>query len=644
MLRACHFNNTKRRIVAASILGVSILFSSQIHAQRTKRPTPRPSAKTASPRQQDVKSKGSTKPKIVAVINGESITRSKLASECLRRYGEIVLESVLNKYLIIQECQRRKIRITNEQINQEIATIAKKFSLSPDRWLTLLSAERNISATQYREDIIFPSLALKQLVATKLEVSPEELQKEFETEYGERVQVRMISLKSQASAQKVLAKVKAKPADFGKIAKAESQDVNSASARGLIPAIRKHIGDPKIEQIAFGLKEGQISPIIPFAGQFIILKCEQHIPAAEISPAHQKVAQERLRDRILDRMLREEAAVLSEKLQKTAKVTNVFNDPKRSKQMPGVAALINGQKITTARLGDECIKRHGTDVLDSMINQRLLNQALKRRGIKVEKPDLQGEIALAAEMYGKLTPDGKPDIKGWLKEVKEREGITVQTYVDDAVWPSVALKKLVKDQVKITDADLKKGFAANYGPGIEVLAIVVGNQRVAQTVWDMARSNKTKAYFAELASEYSTEPVSRANMGQVPPIRRHSGQKLVEDEAFRLTPKDPLSGIVAIGDRFIIMYYLGKTKPVVDSMEDVKGELTREINDKKMRYAMANEFERLRESAQIDNFLAGTTQSGTARTQQPSRSSPSLARPVQAKQVSARNRVTNKRR
>ena len=641
MLRACYFDKTKLRFFAVAILGVSFFLNSQTYAQKTRRPAAKPTAK-ASANQQVAKS-GAAKSKIVAVINAESITRSKLANECLRRHGKIVLESVLNKYLIIQECQRRKIRITNEQINEEIATIAKKFSLSPDRWLTLLSAERNISPTQYREDIIFPSLALKQLVATKLEVSPEELKKEFETEYGERVQVRMISLKSQASAQKVLAKVKANPAEFGEVAKEESQDVNSASARGLIPAIRKHIGDPNIERIAFGLKEGQISPIIPFAGQFIILKCEQRIPAADISPAHREVAQERLRDRILDRMLRDEAAKLSESLQANAKVTNVFNDPKKSKQMPGVAALINGQKITTARLGEECIKRHGVEVLESLINQRLLSQALKRRGIKVEKPDLEGEIAQAAELYGKLTPDGKPDVQSWLKEVKEREGISLQTYVDDAVWPSVALKKLVKDRVKITDEDLKKGFAANYGAGVDVLAIVVGNQRVAQTVWQNARANPTKAYFAELAAEYSTEPVSRANMGQVPPIRRHSGQKLVEDEAFRLGPKNPLSGIVAIGDRFIIMYYLGRTKPVVDSLDDVKSELAREISDKKMRYAMANEFERLRESAQIDNFLAGTTQSGTARAQQPSRSSPSLANPVKAKQVSTRKRATRRR-
>ena len=56
-------------------------------------------------------------------------------------------------------------------------------------------------------------------------------------------------------------------------------------------------------------------------------------------------------------------------------------------------------------------------------------------------------------------------------------------YVRDAVWPSVALKKLVDDQVTITEQDIQSGFEANYGERVEVLAIVMQNQRIAQRVW-----------------------------------------------------------------------------------------------------------------------------------------------------------------
>ena len=41
-------------------------------------------------------------PKVVAVVNGQTITRDKLAQECLKRYGTIVLDNLLNKHLILQ--------------------------------------------------------------------------------------------------------------------------------------------------------------------------------------------------------------------------------------------------------------------------------------------------------------------------------------------------------------------------------------------------------------------------------------------------------------------------------------------------------------------------------------------------------------
>ena len=101
----------------------------------------------------------------------------------------------------------------------------------------------------------------------------------------------------------------------------------------------------------------------------------------------------------------------------------------------------------------------------------------------------------------------------------------------------------------------------------------------------------------------------RANDGKVPPIRQFGGQPVVEEEAFRLKPGE-LSGMIAIGDKFIIMRCLGHTKPVVADFAAVQDELTKDIHEKKLRLAMAEEFDRLRESAQIDNFLANTTQSG----------------------------------
>jgi hypothetical protein len=271
--------------------------------------------------------------------------------------------------------------------------------------------------------------------------------------------------------------------------------------------------------------------------------------------------------------------------------------------------MVNGRQIALAQLAEECVARHGKEVLEGEINRRLLQQELRRRNQAVDERDIDLEVARAADAYGYVKPDGQPDIESWLKAVTEGDQTTVELYVRDAVWPSVALKKLIGDQIQVTQEDLQKGFESNFGQRVEVLAMVLSNHRQAQSVWEMARNNPTDQFFGELAHQYSIEATSRSNFGKVPPIRKHGGQPLVEREAFRLKPGE-LSGIIAIGDQFVILRCLGLTQPVVTDFNLVKDELQKDLHEKKLRIAMAKEFDRLKETAQIDNFLAGTSQTG----------------------------------
>ena len=83
-------------------------------------------------------------------------------------------------------------------------------------------------------------------------------------------------------------------------------------------------------------------------------------------------------------------------------------------------------------------------------------------------------------------------------------------YRHDAVWPTVALKKLVGNTVKVTQDDLQKGYEANYGERVRCLAIVLNDQHRAEQVFEMARKDNTSKYFGDLAAQYSVEPGSQA--------------------------------------------------------------------------------------------------------------------------------------
>ncbi len=73
----------------------------------------------------------------------------------------------------------------------------------------------------------------------------------------------------------------ADPKEFGSLAAKHSEDPTSASVKGLIQPIRKHLGNAQIEQAAFGLKDGEVSPVISIGNQYVILFREAMLPGRD---------------------------------------------------------------------------------------------------------------------------------------------------------------------------------------------------------------------------------------------------------------------------------------------------------------------------------------------------------------------------
>jgi parvulin-like peptidyl-prolyl isomerase len=571
--------------------------------------TPEPPARLPAPVPTTTRSAASTGrkplPEIVAQVNGQTISRQELADDCLVHFGKEILEAMCNKYLILHECRRRGVSVMPEEIDAEIEHMAKRFHIPVDQWLKLLQQERGIRPEQYCNDIVWPSLALRKLAGERLTVTQPELIEAYERQYGPAVQARMIATASLEKAQRVRAQAVANPDEFGNLAKTQSEDAPSASVKGLIQPVHLHSGCPQIEQAVFSLPDGGISPVVPAGGQYVILKREALIPARKV---RLEEVQRSLEESIRDHKLRVVATETFAQLQRPGAVQNVMNDPVRSRQTPGVAALVDGQPVYLRQLAEECLDRHGREVLEGMINRKLIEQACQRAHLTVSQQDLDAEIERAARRMVKPAPDGSPDVKAWLELVAKRQGVSVELYRRDTVWPSVALQKLAAGKVEVTEEDLKRSFESNYGPRVRCRVIVLGDLRHAQRVWEMARSKPTLENFGELASKYSIEPGSRALAGEVPPIRQHGGQPLLEKEAFALKTGE-LSGVIQVEDRYVILFCEGRTKPIDVTPAEVRNQMAEDVREKKQRLAMAEYFEHLQESAAIDNYVTSSSHS-----------------------------------
>jgi parvulin-like peptidyl-prolyl isomerase len=349
------------------------------------------------------------------------------------------------------------------------------------------------------------------------------------------------------------------------------------------------------------MKDDEISPVLEAGGQYVILKREGLIPQRK--ETLQEVAgrlEYTIRERKMHKVADEEFA----RLKKETHVVYVWGDPAKQKQMPGVAALVGNETISISELAQECMDRYGEEVLEGTINRTMIEVECNKKGIAVTEADMNDEIARAALLGIKPKRDGSPDIDAWMKTVTEEQGMTVDAYRRDIVWPSAALRKLAGEKINVTEEDLRKGFEANFGPRVRCLAIVLNNQRKAFEVFEKARKKNTSEYFGELAAQYSIEPSTQSMHGEVPPIKKYGPQPLLEEKAFALKPGE-LSEIIQMGDKFVLLRCEGYTEPIGVKFDEVKEEIRRDLIEKKLNLKMAGYFDNLQASSSIRNFLTG---------------------------------------
>ncbi len=548
----------------------------------------------------------------LGVVNGQSISRQEVSNECMRRYGEEVIETLVNKMLVYEECQKRGIAITEQDINDVLTADAAKLGFSAERYIQIQCEKRGISADRLKRDVMWSELALRRLAESQTQVTPEEIQQRLAFEFGEKIRAQQLVVSSREKAEQLHAAAVADPASFERICKEHSIDPNSASMGGMLPPIRQNSGFPQFENIAFSLQPGEISPVFEVESQFVVLKCQSRIPPSQLGDAELDAVNERIRTEISRTKHREAAVMIFETLQKGAEIVNVMNDETLRRQNPGVAATVNGNRITIKQVSEECIAQFGKNMLALLISNKILEQALQSSGLQLSDSETEAAIAaeleLAAEMHG-MVANGKPQVKEFLNLVTQNDPSKIEFFIQDVIWADVAKKRLVENQVQVTEEDIQKSFEANYGPRVEVRAMMFRDQRQATEKWEMATKNPNEEFFGQLANQYSFEPVSRNNFGHIQPIQRYSGNKALEEVAFKLQPNE-ISRVTQVGDFWVILYCRGRTTPRVTNVDDVREYIVKDVRQRKIALKMHTLQKQLLEDAQIDNYLNGTSQPG----------------------------------
>ena len=294
---------------------------------------------------------------------------------------------------------------------------------------------------------------------------------------------------------------------------------------------------------------------------------------------------------------------------------------------------IKPAEITWDEVANECMLRHGEEMLENIINRRIIELACERADIHVSEAEVNTEILRIAQKF-KMTDEQ------WYQMLKAERSIGPAQYRRDIIWPMLALRKLAGQNIKVTKAELERAFVRNYGPRVKARVIVLPNQRLAGQCWEALNRTppgEQAEKFSELVRKLSMDQGSKPLDGQVPPIRRFSGtpgSERLEEEAFKLQPNQ-FSPVVQVGEQFVIVRCEGLTEPVVLKQEEVQEELLEEIRNDKEQKAVASVFEKIKAETRVDNFLLSRTTGG--RTAPPA--APSPIKPA-AGEGQAKGRVT----
>ena len=335
----------------------------------------------------------------VAIVNNQIITRQQLADEAVARKGEEILDTLIARVMIDQALKSKGIAVTADEVNAEIEAVAQRMAgLSREAWLRTLAKERNISPIQYARDIIYPSLALKKLAESRVQVTDTEITEAYEAMYGEKLRVRVIMVDKVRAAQEAWEKLRVNPAGFEKLAMEISMDP-SRSIGGLQtdPIARfsypRTVSDSAFRQLVDGdtndkdakhkPKDGDFTgPIQITESAWVIIKREGLIPRKEVDKNDSKV-RENLRQLVFDAKIKEKINEVFTELEKQTSIEN---------RLSGRVKVANEESQPEAQ--------------DLPKKQTLTEQAAARQG--VSDPAVRPSAATAAAAARKLnTPAPK---------------------------------------------------------------------------------------------------------------------------------------------------------------------------------------------------------------------------------------------
>ena len=263
-------------------LSLGLFFTQTIFGEGGSKNT----AKTTKAEPQDVTDKN-----IVAIVNGQKVTRQELYELLVDTYGDDALDVLIRRTLIYQAAAKEGISAASSEVNQKLKTLINgeidglmrtyRIKDKADLEKELIKIDSSIAqleeklSKKMRKQAEVEVLAEKVMTKT-VTVTEEELKKVYDLEYGEKIEASQIVYNTRSDAEDALKKIKS-GADFATMAKNDSIDRVSAAKGGKMQPFSPKDG---IGIQVANLKVGEISDIIKTDYGYHIIQITGKKPAS----------------------------------------------------------------------------------------------------------------------------------------------------------------------------------------------------------------------------------------------------------------------------------------------------------------------------------------------------------------------------
>lgn len=244
---------------------------------------------------------GQTGAVVVARVNGEPVTRAELdrtknnplTRQRLRQelgrenqdpkdLDRLALQMLIHRRLLLQEADRRKIQITDTELDKAVNSLRLRFDdlMVFGQWMKEQGLDERSLFDSVKEDILTDRVIA--LLVEGVQADEEQVQSYYEAHkddivIGEEVRLRLIAVRNREKADGVLAALR-KGASFDRIARqrsvglraAQGGDTGWVDTRNLPQALHKAVSQMKTGDVAGPLQKGP--------GEFLIVGLEGRRP------------------------------------------------------------------------------------------------------------------------------------------------------------------------------------------------------------------------------------------------------------------------------------------------------------------------------------------------------------------------------